>query len=255
MGNNKNDKNNEKKNEQDNLNFMKRQSSRSNWILCLDRLFELCFPSSNLSNQSSSSSIHISCVDQAVQNTVANQFLECLRKWSTVDQLMIENYLFKMLHILKNINNVNTNKDEDQDALTALNGLIEVLEMYTSKTNPLLSYSALYTTIIQLTSKSKNKAILEQLLETLSYLSSKSETPSFNNDNDNDSGPNNVHLTCQQCILLHENFLVLEQKMPSTGTQSRLGKLWKWMLVAVNYYKSNTNPVILIKNKELIKIC
>merc|ERR1712166_1474579 len=102
------------------------------------------------------------------------------------------------------------------DALTALNGLIEVLEMYTSKTNPLLSYSALYTTIIQLTSKSKNKAILEQLLETLSYLSSKSETPSFdndnydtntnsndndnndnNNDNDNDSGPNNVHLTCQ----------------------------------------------------------
>merc|ERR1712166_792381 len=137
--------------------------------------------------------------------------------------------------------------------------------MYTSKSNPLLSYSALYTTIIQLTSKSKNKAILEQLLETLSYLSSKSETPSFdndnydtntnsNNDNDNDSGPNNVHLTCQQCILLHENFLVLEQKMPSTGTQSRLGKLWKWLLTP-NYYKSsNTNPVILIKNKELIKI-
>jgi ubiquitin C-terminal hydrolase len=83
------------------------QRARSVWMSCLDRMFELCFPTSNTCSQS------VQCVDNGVRGTVDNVFLECMDTWDN-DQPMIESYLLRMVQLVENVNS--TEKDIRYDA-------------------------------------------------------------------------------------------------------------------------------------------
>ena len=244
--------------------FKELEQARHSWIMCMDRMFELCFPTVNTDIHHS---VSISCVDTSVQSVVDKEFLGAIDVWDH-DQEMVSMYLSRMVGLVSRINHNAAAAAENDgessgsvqlDALRALSGLMKLLPLYTAGTNKQLSSSALFSLLLDLSQKAATTHILERLLNAAANISSLTDSPNKKNI---------VRLTCTQLDALRSSLLAMEKDDSGSGSGgggggsgggstaiSRLGVVWKWLkqgIAAVGSGSAPLDPVVLISSEELV---
>ena len=240
----------EEKKKKDKNIFEEICANRELWINCLDRLFELCFPTTNACSEI------IQCSDISVRGVCDGNFLEAVDMWDS-DQSMVERYLIKMIVLLQKINTTKKQsinyKEIQLDACRSLSGLqSKVYDLYTSKTNPELLPEKVFELLLSLCESSINIDILSSLITFASRISYASNSP---NPND----PNIVDLTSKRLKQLHTHLLKMDQEeegRDNSRDNSRTGILWKWIQFSVSFTDDIDidNKPIIIKSDELIKM-